>query len=77
MKKHLSWTPYTDNLMKACSIVDNELEMSIDSLGLFSKAHLFGLTKKKGFSLQQVLFSILIWPLLGHFLTEIRLVIAT
>ncbi len=64
-KKNLSWTPFTDNLMKACSIVDNELEKSIEALNLFSKAHLFGLSKKKGFSLQQVLFSTLIWPLLN------------
>lgn len=65
MKKHQSWTPYTDNLMKDCVIVDNELENSIKSLNLFSKAHRFGLTKKKGFSLPQVLFSTLIWPLLS------------
>jgi hypothetical protein len=77
MKKQLSWTPYTNNLMKACSIVDNELENSIEALSLFSKAHIFGLSKKKGFSVPQVLFSILIWPLLGvhslHFFCGNRL----
>ena len=63
--------------MKACSLVDNELEKSIEALNLFSKAHLFGLSKKKGFSLPQVLFSVLIWPLLGvhslHFFCGNRL----
>ena len=63
-KKKLSWTPYTDNLKNDYAIVDNEVMKSIDDLGLFSKAHLFGLNKKKGFLLKEVMFTILIWPLL-------------
>ncbi len=63
-KKNISWTPFTDNLKKEWTIVDNELTKSISELGLFSKAHLFGLNKIKGFVLNQVVFSILIWPLL-------------
>ncbi len=67
MKKpngNLSCTPFTDNLKNEFSIVDNELEKSLKELDLFSKAHLFGLCKKKGFPLKQTMFSILIWPLL-------------
>ena len=63
--RNVSWTPFTDNLKKEYTIVDNELEKSLDELGLFSKAHLFGLIKTKGFVLKQVMFSILIWPLLS------------
>ncbi len=62
--KNISWTPFTDNLKKEYDIVDNELMKSIEDLGLFSKAHYFGIKKEKGFSLNQVMFSILIWPLL-------------
>ena len=62
--KNLSWTPFTDNLKQEYAIVDNELLKSIDELDLFSKAHLCGLKKSKGFSLRQVMFSIMIWPLL-------------
>ena len=62
--RNLSWTPFTDNLKQEYAIVDNELLKSIDELDLFSKAHLYGLKKSKGFSLRQVMFSIVIWPLL-------------
>jgi len=63
-KKNISLTPFTDNLKKEWTIVDNELTKCIHELGLFSKAHLFGLSKMRGFALKQVVFSILIWPLL-------------
>lgn len=63
-KKKLSWTPFTDSLKKEYTIVDNERTTSISDLGLFSKTYLFGLNKSKGFGLNQVMFSILIWPLL-------------
>ncbi len=76
-KRNVSWTPYTDNLKKEYNIVDNELEKSLDELGLFSKAHLFGLVKSKGFGLKKVMFSVLIWPLLSvrslHFFCGNRL----
>ncbi len=62
--KIVSWTPFTDNLKQEYAIVDNELLKSIDELDLFSKAHLYGLKKSKGFSLRQVMFSVVIWPLL-------------
>jgi hypothetical protein len=62
--KNLSWTPFTDNLKQEHAIVDNELLKSIDELDLFSKAHLYGLKKSKGFSLRQVMFSVVVWPLL-------------
>ncbi len=65
MKQKLDWTPITKNIKEAGSIVDNELENSIRQLSIFSKAHLFGLKKVRGFPLHQVLFSVLIWPLLG------------
>ena len=75
--RNVSWTPFTDNLKKEHTIVDNELEKSLDELGLFSKAHLFGLIKTRGFDLKQVMFSILIWPLLNvnslHFFCGNRL----
>lgn len=75
--RSLSWTPFTDNLKEEHAIVDNELLKSIEELGLFSKAHLFGLKKSKGFSLRQVLFSVLVWPLLSvnslHFFCGNRL----
>ena len=47
VNRDVSWTPFTDNLKKEYTIVDNELEKSLDELGLFSKAHLFGLIKGK------------------------------
>lgn len=62
--KAVSWTPFTDNLKQEYAIVDNELLKSMAELDLFSKAHLYGLKKTKGFSLRQVMFSVLIWPLL-------------
>jgi len=62
--RNVSWTPFTDNLKQEYAIVDNELLKSIDELDIFSKAHLYGLKKTKGFSLRQVMFSIMIWPLL-------------
>ena len=62
--RNLSWTPFTDNLKDGDAIVDNELEKSIQELELFSKAKVFGFTKSKGFSMNQTLFSLLIWPLL-------------
>jgi hypothetical protein len=62
--KNLSWTPFTDNLKQEHAIVDNELLKSIDELDLFSKAHLYGLKKSKGYSLRQVMFSVVVWPLL-------------
>lgn len=75
--RNVSWTPFTDNLKNECAIVDNELEKSLKELNLFSKAHLFGLVKTKGFVLKQVMFSILIWPLLSvtslHFFCGNRL----
>ncbi len=80
MKKltgNISWTPFTDNLKQEYAIVDNELLKSIEELDLFSKAHLYGLKKEKGFSLKQVMFSILVWPLLSvtslHFFCGNRL----
>ncbi len=62
--KDISWTPFTNNIKQEELIVDNEMEKSIKELGIFPKMHLFGLTKKKGFCIEQVLFSFLIWPLL-------------
>jgi hypothetical protein len=67
MKKsniNLSWTPFTDKLKQEHVIVDNELLKSIDELDLFSKAHLYGQKKSNGFSLRQVMFSVVVWPLL-------------
>lgn len=76
-KRNVSWTPFTDNLNKEYTIVDTEMEKSLDELGLFSKAHLFNLVKTKGFFLKHVMFSILIWPLLSvtslHFFCGNRL----
>lgn len=75
--RNVSWTPFTDNLEKEYTIVDNELEKSLDELGVFSKAHIFNLVKTKGFLLKHVMFSILIWPLLSvtslHFFCGNRL----
>lgn len=68
MKKQnrsVSLTPFTDNLKETSAIVDNELENGLKDLGLFEKAHLFGLAKKRGFGIRPILFSILIWPLLS------------
>ena len=76
-KKKVSWTPFTGNLKKEYTIVDTELEKSLDELGIFSKAHIFNLAKTKGFLLKHVMFSILIWPLLSvtslHFFCGNRL----
>jgi hypothetical protein len=63
--KHISWTPYTDNLKEMIMAVDTEIERSIEDLGLFKYSHLYGLKKLKGVCLKQTLFSILIWPLLS------------
>ncbi len=62
--KTVSWTPFTDNLKETSAIVDNEMENALKELALFRKVHLFGLVRKRGFKLRQVLFSVLIWPLL-------------
>ena len=76
-KRNVTWTPFTDNLKNQYTIVDNELEKSLYELGIFSKAHIFNLVKTKGFLLQHVMFSILIWPLLSvtslHFFCGNRL----
>jgi hypothetical protein len=48
-QKNVSWTPFADNLKQEHAIVDNELLKSINELGVFSKAHLYGLKKIKGF----------------------------
>ncbi len=75
--RNISCTPFTDNLKREYNLVDNELEKSLEELGLFSKAHLFGLVKSKGYALKKVMFSILIWPLLSvgslHFFCGNRL----
>lgn len=63
--KNVSWTPFTDNLKETSAIVDNEMENSLKELNLFKSAHLFGLLKRRGFGLRQVIFSVLIWPLLS------------
>jgi len=63
--RKISYTPLTQNLKKKYALVDNELESSIRQLALFAKGHLYGLTKKKGITLPQVMFTILIWPLLS------------
>ncbi len=63
--KKLSYTPVTDNLKTEYAIVDNELEKAVEELGLFTKAHLYGVEKTKGYPLKQVMFSVLIWPLLS------------
>lgn len=76
-KRNVSWTPFSDNLKKEYTIVDNQLEQTLDDLGVFSKAYLFNLVKAKGFPLKHVMFSVLIWPLLSvsslHFFCGNRL----
>jgi hypothetical protein len=64
-KKKFSTTPLTDNLKEEYALVDTELETAIRQLNLFAKRHLFGLTKKRGVPIVNVMFSILIWPLLS------------
>lgn len=54
-----------DNLSEANVLIDNELDLATQSLFFFSKTHCFGLVKNRGYPIQQVLFSLLIWPLLG------------
>lgn len=75
--KKISFTPFTENLKQEFAIVDNELLKSIEELNLFSKAKLYGLEKSKGFSLKEVMFSIIVWPLLAvsslHFFCGNRL----
>jgi len=63
--QNIGWTPNSDDLKNEITSVDNEIEQSIGDLGLFSRAHAFGLRKAKGVSLKQILVSILIWPLLS------------
>ena len=64
-KKKFSTTPLTDSLKKEYALVDTELETAIKQLKLFAKGHLYGLTKKRGVPVVNVMFSILIWPLLS------------
>ncbi len=64
--RNVSFTPHIDSLKNECAIVDNELEKSLADLGLFSRVHLFGLAKTKGFPLKHLMFSLLIWPLLSE-----------
>lgn len=76
-KKKFSTTPLTDNLKEEYALVDTELETAIKQLKLFAKSHLYGLAKKRGVPLVNVMFSILIWPLLSirslHFFCGNRL----
>ena len=80
MKKQpckVSSTPLMDNISVADRLIDNELDLTTQYLSFFSKTHCFGLVKNRGYPIRQVLFSVLIWPLLGvpslHFFCGKRL----
>ena len=80
MKKQpckVSSTPLMDNISGADRLIDNELDLATQYLSFFSKTHCFGLVKNRGYPIRQVLFSVLIWPLLGvpslHFFCGKRL----
>ena len=61
----VSSTPLMENISGADRLIDNELDLATQYLSFFSKTHCFGLVKNRGYPIRQVLFSLLIWPLLG------------
>lgn len=64
IKKGISTTPIGDSLSDAGTYADNELQDALEDLNFFSKVKKCGISKRSGAPIAQVMFAILIWPLL-------------
>ena len=62
MKTNL--TPISDALSKDYMYVDNELQDAIKQVKLFSIFSRVGISKRSGDSIPQIIFAVLVWPLL-------------
>ena len=59
-----SLTPVIDALSKEFVYVDNELQDAINQVHLFSIFSRIGISKRSGEAIPQIVFAILVWPLL-------------
>mgnify|MGYP003975608889 CR=1 FL=1 len=63
-QRKISYTPITDSLSEEGVLIDNEFDIACQSLRVFSKLNQFGFQKRHGYYMKQILFIVLIWPLL-------------
>ena len=63
---NINLTPITESLKKEYIFVDNELQDSIKKLNFFKNVKRYGKSKRRGYSIEVIIYALLVWVFLKN-----------